>query len=236
MRRLPLLLLILVACKKEPPASGLPPAAEWQAGSAPAAPADPAPANPHGDTPANPHGDSPPPMPTAERTAPQQLESTADGRSAMGPFTFVVPKEWTVKPTTSSMRAAQFELSAKPGEEADLVVYYFGEGGAGGVEANLERWLGQISQADGKPTKDKAKIDKTKVAGQDATIVTVTGRYQTTQMPGGPPPADMPDGALIGAIVGSPKGPYYFKLTGHKKTVDANAARFKALLASMKLK
>jgi hypothetical protein len=235
MRRLPLLLLCLFACKKEPSSSGLPPAAEWQPGSGappPAAAPPPATVNPHGDTPpvAMPPGAMP------EKTAPKQLESTADGRASMGPFTFAPPKEWTVKPTTSSMRAAQFEISGKAGEEAELVVYYFGAGGAGGVEANLDRWFGQFSQADGKPTKDVAKVEQTKIAGQDATVVTVTGRYQTTQMPGGPPPVDMADGALIGAIVASPSGPYYFKLTGRKKTVDANAARFKALLASMKLK
>jgi hypothetical protein len=194
-----------------------------------------APTNPHGGT--DPHGGmagGPPPM--AQPTPAATLEKLPDGRVVLGPFTLVAPKEWTVKPVTSSMRAAHFELSAKPGEEAELVVFYFGEGGAGGVEANIERWLGQFTQPDGKPSKDVAKIEKTKVAGQDATMVAVTGRYATSQMPGGPPPVDMQDGALIAAIVSSPKGPYYFKLTGRKKTVDANSARFKAMLASMKLK
>jgi hypothetical protein len=55
-------------------------------------------------------------------------------------------------------------------------------------------------------------------------------------MPGGPPPVDMEDAMLLAAIVNSPSGPYYFKGTGAKKTVEANAARFKAMLASMKLK
>jgi hypothetical protein len=40
-------------------------------------------------------------------------------------------------------------------------------------------------------------------------------------MPGGGDPIDKADQALIGAIVASPKGPYYFKLVGPKKTVDA---------------
>jgi hypothetical protein len=170
------------------------------------------------------------------KTPPKELEKTADGRLILGPFTFVAPKEWTFKPSTSSMRAAQWVWSEKSGEQAELVVFYFGEGGAGGVQANLDRWLGQITPADGKPAKDSAKIEKTKVAGQDATIVSVAGRLTTQQMPGGPPPVDMADAMLLAAIVNSPTGPYYFKGTGSKKTVEAHAAKFRAMLASMKLK
>jgi hypothetical protein len=185
---------------------------------------------PHGG--GSPHGGGMDPS-TPSKTAARTLEKTADGTSVLGPFTLQVPKEWTEKGVTSSMRAAQFELAA---DGAELVIYYFGEGGAGGVEANLERWLGQISQPDGKPTKERAKIEKTKVAGQDATTVSVTGRYTTSMMPGGPPPVDKTDQMLLGAIVGSPQGPYYFKLVGPKATVEAHTAKFKAMLASMKLK
>jgi hypothetical protein len=194
--------------------------------------------NPHGGS-ASAHGGGQGPMvadATPKTTAPATLEKLPDGRHVLGPFTLVAPKEWTIKPVTSSMRAAHFELSAKPGEEAELVVYFFGASGAGGVQANVDRWLGQFAQADGKPSKDVAKIEQTKIAGMDATTVSVAGHFTTTQMPGGPPPIDMPDGALLAAIVTSPSGPYYFKLTGRKKTVDANAARFKTMLASMKIK
>ncbi len=166
----------------------------------------------------------------------KSLEKLADGRSVLGPFTLAVPKEWSEKPVTSSMRAAQFTWSEKSGEQAELVVFYFGEGGAGGVEANLDRWLGQISQPDGKPSKSVAKIEKTKIATQDATIVSVSGRLTTQQMPGGPAPVDMADAMLLAAIVNSPTGPYYLKATGSKKTVEANNAKFRAMLASMKLK
>jgi hypothetical protein len=244
-----LLCLFVTACEKKQSSSGLAPASEWKAGSA-APPSDPPPANPHGgDNPhagnphaGNPHGGDNPhagaphagmggamPEPVAAKTL-----DKAGGRSLLGPFTVDVPKDWTEKPVTSSMRAAHFVLPGKAGE-AELVVYYFGEGGAGGVDANLERWLGQFTQPDGKASKDVAKIEKTKVAGQDTTTIAVTGRYTTSQMPGGPPPVDVADGMLLGAIVESPKGPYYFKLTGPKATVDGHAGKFRAMLASMKL-
>jgi hypothetical protein len=170
------------------------------------------------------------------KTGPRTLEKTADGRSVLGPFTVAMPKEWTEKAVTSNMRAAQFDLDAKEPGAHELVIYYFGTGGAGGVEANLERWLGQIAQPDGKASKDVAKIEKTKIAGQDATLVSVTGNYKTQQMPGGPPAVDKTNQTMLGAIIDSPTGPYYFKLVGAKATVDANMARWKAMLASIKLK
>ena len=175
--------------------------------------------NPHGGS-ASAHAGGAGPMvadATPKTTAPSTLEKLPDGRLVLGPFTHRAPKEWTGKPVTSSMRAAHFELSAKAGEEAELVVFYFGSGGAGGVEANVDRWLGQFAQPDGKPSKDVAKIEKTKIAGQDAVTVSVAGHFATTQMPGGPPPIDMKDGAMLAAIVNSPSGPYYFKLTGARR-------------------
>ena len=67
------------------------------------------------------------------------------------------------------------------------------------------------------------------------TVVSVAG-HMSTSMPGGPAPVDVPDAMLLAAIVNSPKGPYYFKGTGTKKSVEANAAKFRTMLASLKLK
>jgi hypothetical protein len=222
MHRLVVLAALVVGlgggCKKKAP-PGLPPAAEWKTTAEPATPpADQqAPTNPHPEEPAGPPGPGPGPGPmTAQKTPPKALDQRADGRSVLGPFTLVVPKEWTVKPVTSSMRAADFILSDKPGLEAELVVYYFGPSGAGSVEDNLDRWVGQFQQANGKPSKDVAKLEKLKLAGQDATIVSVTGRYVAEAMPGATETVDKQDQSLLAAIISSPSGPYYFKLVGAK--------------------
>jgi hypothetical protein len=210
-------------------------------------------ANPHGNmgggggAMANPHGGmggtdpsggaSPQAGPMAQKTAPRTLEKLPDGRAALGPFSVAVPAGWTEKPITSSMRVAHFALpGAAAGAEAELIVYYFGEGGAGSVKDNFDRWLDQFQRPDGKPVKDAAKIEQTKYAGQEANVVSVSGRYVTTSMPGGGDPIDKADQALVGVIVGSPQGPYYFKLVGPKKTVDVQGPKLRALLASMKLR
>ena len=194
-------------------------------------PADPtATANPHAG------GGSSMANVVPEQTDPRTLEKLADGRLVLGPFTMVLPKDWTNTPATSSMRTAQFTLAAPAGAEAELVVYYFGETGAGSIQDNTDRWVGQFGQPDGKSAKDAAKIETTKVAGQDATIVSVVGHYAAPAMMAGAQAVDKPDQELLGAIIASPSGPYYFKLVGAKKTVDANNAAFRGLLSSLKIR
>jgi hypothetical protein len=129
------------------------------------------------------------------------------------------------------MRAAQFRVS----DDAELIVFYFGEGGAGSVDANIERWLGQFTQPDGSPARDLAKIEHPTIAGQPATTVVVSGHYVAEAMPGRAA-IDKQDQALHAAIVSSPKGPYFFELKGGKSAVDANEARFRAFLASLKVR
>jgi hypothetical protein len=257
---LALALALATSCKKDS-SKGLPPASDWSAppagsqGAAPAAPGNPHGSphgpgmggNPHagvdmGGGGGNPHagvdmggGGGGGAGPMAQKTTPRTLEKLPDGRFALGPFSVAVPAGWTEKPITSSMRTAQFALPG-PAGEAELVVYYFGEGGAGGVQANLDRWLEQFQQPSGKPSKDVAKVEKTKLGGQEATLVSVSGRYVTTTMPGGGDPIDKADQALIGAIVESPRGPYYWKLVGPKATVDAHAPKVRAMLTSLKLR
>lgn len=261
MSRFPVALSVLVAlalvpaCKKDS-SKGLPPAADWGSGAPATANSgggtpSPGPnANPHGPgaaaTPGNPHagmdmsggggGGDPHAGAMQSKTAPRTLEKLPDGRVALGPFAATPPKEWTEKPVTGSMRAAQYQLSDQSGAEAELVIYYFGDGGAGSVQANLDRWIDQFVQPDGKQSKDVAKVEQTKFGGQEATFVSLTGRYVTTTMPGGGDPIDRKDQAMLAAIVASPKGPYYFKLVGAKKTVDAHAPKFRAMLTSLKVR
>jgi hypothetical protein len=218
-----------MSCKKDPPKGDLPPATDWGSSKPPAA-ATPPP-NPHASMPNDPTH-----APAAEKTAPKALEKLPDGSLAMGPFSLTAPADWTIKPVTSSMRAADFQLPAKAGADAELIVYYFGAGGAGSVDDNLDRWLGQFQQPDGKKSRDVAKIEKTKFAGQDATFVSVTGRFVAPAMPGATESVDKADQTLLAAIVSSPSGPYYFKLVGAKSTVDAQAAAFRKLLDSLKLR
>lgn len=227
--------LVALACKNDPQPT--PSATATPSPGAASTPPAAAPANPHaagssapGASAPNAHGT--PPM--AARTPPRALEKRADGRVGLGPFSMVVPDGWTEKPSTSSMRAAQFQLPAPEGEEAEVVVYYFGETGAGSVQANIDRWVSQFKQPDDKPSTSVAKIEEAQFAGQEANIVSVSGRYVAGAMPGRQA-VDKPDQSLVAAIVPSPRGPYYFRLIGSKAAVAAQEAPYRQALASLKL-
>jgi hypothetical protein len=170
-----------------------------------------------------------------KQTEPRSLEKLAEGRVALGPFSAAVPEGWTEKPSTSSMRTAQFQLPAVSGADAELIVYYFGDKGAGGVQENIDRWLSQFKQPDGKTSREVAKIEQAKFAGADGSLVSVSGRYVAPATPGGEP-LDKPDQALLAAIVQSPQGPYYFRLIGGEAAVAAHAPKFRALLDGLKVR
>lgn len=160
------------------------------------------------------------------------VEVAEDGTADFGAFTMKAPKTWTYSAPSSSMRAAQWAVPGDAGD-AELVVYYFGEGGAGGVDANLQRWYGQFQQEGGKSTAEVAKTDKKEIAGMPVTTVFVTGRYVAAMQPGAAAKHDSPDYAMLGAIVESAKGPYYFKMVGPEETVKAAQGDFDAFVQSL---
>src|ERR1041384_6511855 len=68
---------------------------------------------------------------------------------------FTVPSGWIEEERTSSMRVAQYRLERAEGdtENGSVVLYYFGPGQGGSTAANIERWVGQMKQADGGSSK-----------------------------------------------------------------------------------
>ena len=174
------------------------------------------------------HGEPP------QAVAARSLVKLADGRAVLGPFAMRVPASWKERPSESNMRVAEFQLPGPAGAQAEVIVYYFGEGGAGSVDANVDRWVSQFQQPDGKPSRDVTKIEKASFAGQEATLVSLAGRYVTAP-PGGGEAIDKPDQALLAAIVPSPRGPYYFRLIGDQVAVAEQAPGFREALASLAL-
>jgi hypothetical protein len=103
------------------------------------------------------------------------------GQSVAG-LKWTAPAGWKVE-GSRPMRAATYTVPAVAGdaENAECVVYFFGAGSGGSVEANMERWKSQILKADGKPA--DAQIVKRTVHALPVTIIDSTGTYTGT---GGP--------------------------------------------------
>ena len=150
-------------------------------------------------------------------------------------LTFTAPATWRSVPTSSSMRVAQYALPHAAGdtEDAEFVVYYFG-GSGGTVEANIERWVGQMQQPDGRPSSAVAKRQSRTVNGLKVTLVDVPGTYVAEMTPGSAQRRNSPNFHLRAAVIETSNGPYFIKLTGPAKTVAASEKQFEAFLGSVK--
>jgi hypothetical protein len=103
-------------------------------------------------------------------------------------------------------------------ESADVVFFFFGEGSGGGARANVDRWLGQF---EGPKDKLHSKVEEVTVGKRQVTYVEAEGTY-LSGMPGGPK-TPQPNAMLLGAILASPEGDVFVKLTG--PAVVAKAAK-----------
>jgi hypothetical protein len=132
---------------------------------------------------------------------------------------FTAPSGWISETPTSSMRKAQYKLAHVEGEteDAELAVFYF-QGGGGGVQANIDRWIAQFSKADGSPVTSEARITHKQSHGVPLTIVDVSGVYNNAMGPDSPTPSKQ-SFRLLGAVAEAGNGPWFFKLTGPAKTV-----------------
>ena len=151
---------------------------------------------------------------------------------------FTVPAGWIEEERTSTMRVAQYRLAKIAGdsEDASLVLYYFGQGQGGSTAANIDRWINQMKQAGGGPSKDAAKQENFEVNGLKVTTVDVGGTYVAETAPGSGEFLNKPGFRLRAAVVETPNGSYFVKLVGPEKTVAQWNDSFLSYLRSFEFK
>ena len=151
---------------------------------------------------------------------------------------FTVPAGWVEEERTSSMRIAQYRLPrvATDTEDASLVLYYFGQNQGGTTAANIERWIGQMKQAEGTSAKDAAKEERFEVNGLKVATVDVAGTYVAETAPGSGTFHNKPAYRLRAAVVETPNGSYFVKLVGPEKTVAQWNESFLSYLRSFEFK
>ncbi len=141
---------------------------------------------------------------------------------------FAAPANW-LDLGSSGMRQAQYRLDPVEGDaqQAEVNVFYFGPESGGGTEANLQRWLGQMSLPDGGDVNAAAERDQFTADGMAVSVISVDGTYQAGSMRpmGGGDKADPEPGyRLVGVVVEGPQGSLFFKLTGPAATARAMEA------------
>lgn len=144
---------------------------------------------------------------------------------AVGAFEFGTPAGWNWVPA-SGMRKAQLQVPGKEGSApADVTFFHFGPGQGGGVQQNIERWLNQFTDP---REKIGAQTATAKVGETNVTLVRAKGTFQSG-MPG-TQTTPVPDYALIGAILESPEGDVFIKMTGPEALIEANADVFQKMI------
>jgi hypothetical protein len=152
---------------------------------------------------------------------------------ANGAFSLEAPAGWKQVPPKSGIVETEFAVPSE-GDAAPGRMTVMGAGGS--VQANVDRWYGQFTQADGSATKDKATTKTLKLAGCTVTLVDVAGVFK--DMPGGPfaggQAVDRPDYRMLAAIVETPeKGSYFLKFTGPGATVAKHADGFRKMVEGL---
>lgn len=156
-------------------------------------------------------------------TAPSTTAPEAD-------IEFDLPAGWQSEPA-SGMRLAQAAIPG-PGGAGQLAVFYFGPGGGGDVSSNIERWAGQVDAEPGsEPQRQTFETDN----NFRITWIDVTGTLLPSTMGAGPS-SPQPDSRLLGAVVEGPGGPWFFKATGPKATMEAERENFLEMLRGVRPK
>lgn len=142
-----------------------------------------------------------------------------------GAFTFAVPTGWQSVQPSSPMRKAELRVPGPEGTgetgEAIVTVFHFGPGEGGSVQDNVQRWFGQF----GGDNEAIGAATAAETIGQiPVTFARARGTFQSG-MPG--QPATPVEGqALLGAILESPGGDVFVKMTGPAPVIDQAEAAF----------
>jgi len=161
--------------------------------------------------------DAPPNIQHDESSTPQGSGITVAG------VTFTPPGSWN-DIGASGMRQAQLRMSPVDGDtaEGEVNVFYFGPESGGGVEANLDRWVGQMTLPDGGDPAGNAEFSTFTANGMPGHLVSLNGSYKSG---GGRPMGGggeiLPGYRLVGLVLEGPQGSVFFKLTGPEATVRA---------------
>jgi hypothetical protein len=171
-------------------------------------------------------------------TATSPQSNSNQSSSAAGEVHFKAPEGWLTETPSSTMRVAQYKLPKAEGDSEDgsAVLYYFGATQGGSSQANIDRWISQMQQADNSPSKDKAKTETMTVNGLQVNSVNVAGTYTAEMAPGSGSFHNNANYRLLAAVIETPKGNYFLKLVGPAKAVARWEQSYKDYLKSFEYK
>jgi hypothetical protein len=148
-----------------------------------------------------------------------------------GKFEMRAPEGWMRQQPRTSIVEYEFAVPKAKDDAADGRMTIMRAGG--GVEANIDRWYTQFTQPDGGSTRDRGKVKKITVAGEEVHLVDLSGTYKDQRGPMAPA-VERPDYRMLGAILATKNaGTFYIKLYGPKKTIADNEGAFVKMIEGL---
>ncbi|MBD3257136.1 hypothetical protein GF377_01790 [candidate division GN15 bacterium] len=170
----------------------------------------------------------------AEPLEAASMELDGDAVTLAG-VTFTPPSEWRDL-GASGMRKADYTFGPVGGDNdsASLAVYYFGPDNGGGIDANIDRWIGQMTMPDGGDPSEAATRKTYEVGGMTAHHVELSGIYNVSSGPMMSGATTPKDGYLMSAVVlEAPEGNVFFKLTGPETSARGMRKGFMSMLSQV---
>jgi hypothetical protein len=160
--------------------------------------------------------------PAAEPAPAAPAPATGTPIDAAG-LTIGLPSGWQPEAPSSNMRAAQATIdgSAGPGQ---LAVFFFGPGGGGGVDANIDRWISQMESPGATPARETFDAN-----GLRVTAIDLSGTLKASTI-GSFPSTDQPGYRMLAAVVEGPGGPWFLRAVGPEATMAEQREAFFAML------
>lgn len=176
----------------------------------------------------------------AAKPAPAKPKPVEPQTLNLGGVSASIPGEWGTQPPIGQFRIAQYGIPKAGADTGNtlLLVFHFGKGGGGSVEDNVKRWIGMMQQPDGvdvrKITK-RATLEKPKLR---ITTVELPGTYLDKPFPFSPDITERPNYRMLAAIIETTdeagEGPFYLRMVGPTKTVEAAKPGWEKMITSLK--
>lgn len=173
--------------------------------------------------------DAPPPSVNAEdgatQTAPNGDLSEASFLGLRAP----IPASWQEQQPQSAMHHTSFRVPGEDGgDDAQIVVFFFGAGQGGPIDANIQRWEGQFRSPEGGSV--ESDVQRFEVDGMPIALVELQGEYMAM--------GDRwytEDQHFLAAIVDAPGDRRIFiRFVGDRATVQAHRESFLAMIDGLK--
>jgi hypothetical protein len=137
-----------------------------------------------------------------------------------------VPDSWMGIRPSSSLRLMEFRLGLVT-DDATLAIF---KNIGGSIDDNLERWSGQFGYL---LSDSEVNIRTENINGMQVSIISIIGTY-TNRMAFSKPTQPKPNYRLLGAIVDTRDGLYYFKLTGPNTVITGKIEEFTRFIKSLR--